>query len=207
VINLLSGGGFAFAVTQKLPTAFFGLLTSPSAGNHPQRAIDIGVPWACDNDCFVRYDPIAIHEMLVRYKGLKGCVFMNAPDVIQSHSGTLKRFHVWERIIHGMGFPVSFTLHNGCTVDTVPWDKCDALFIGGNNAFKYSAAVPKIVAEAVRRGMWVHHGRVNSRERIIYSRNMGCASFDGTGFSVYPPKILALLPYHTGHRQPSLLPF
>jgi hypothetical protein len=130
---------------------------------------------------------------------------MNAPDMVQNHAKTLKRFKIWERIIHGLGFPVAFTIQNGCNVWDVPWDKCEAIFIGGNNLYKYSPAVRQIVQEANRRGKWVHNGRVNTPERIIYSRNIGCTSFDGTGYSIYPPKIDQMWQYHTQAKQPFLM--
>lgn len=205
MINLLSGGGFSYAIKHNLNHNFFGLLCSPSSGNSPLHAIERNLHWACDNDCFLNYNPMAIYNMLKKYQGLKGCVFINAPDVVRNHKATLRRFVVWERIIHGLGFPIAFTLQNGCTVRDVPFDKCEALFIGGNNHYKYSSEVREIVVEANKRGLWIHNGRVNTPERIKYSRVIGCTSFDGTGYSVYPPKIMEMWPYHTGDFQPFLM--
>ncbi len=205
MINMLSGGGFTYAIKNNLNPAHIGLLTSPSSANSPQHAIDSNLPWACDNDCFLRYDPMSIYNMLKKYQGLKGCVFMNAPDVVRNHKATLKRFGVWEHLIHNLGFPVAFTLQNDCAIQDVPWDKCEAVFIGGNNLYKYSLAVRQIVQEANKRGKWIHNGRVNTPERIIYSRNIGCTSFDGTGYSIYPPKIKDMWAFHTGDYQPFLL--
>lgn len=205
MINLLSGGGFTYAVKNNLDRTYFGLLTSPSSANSPKHAIDRNLPWACDNDCFFSYNPMAIYGMLQKYKGLSGCVFINAPDVVQNHAATLKRFHIWERIIHNMGYPVAFTIQNGCTVKDVPWSKCEAIFIGGDNRFKYSPEVRSIVLEAAQRRLWIHNGRVNTPERIKYSRVIGCTSFDGTGYSVYPPKILQMWEYHAGNYQPFLM--
>ena len=135
---------------------------------------------------------------------MKGCVFVNAPDVVRDHKATLKRFKVWERMIHNMGFPVAFTLQNGCTVGGVPWKQCEALFIGGDTQFKYTKEVREIIKEALRRGMWVHNGRVNTPERIKYSRVIGCTSFDGTGYSIYPPKVKQMWAFHAGDYQPFL---
>jgi hypothetical protein len=205
MINLLSGGAFTEAINRGFNPVYFGLLTSPSSRNSPQHAIERGLPWACDNDCFLTYNPMSIYNMLKKYQGLKGCVFMNAPDVVMNHKATLKRFVIWERLIHGLGFPVAFTLQNGCTVRDVPWNKCEALFIGGDTQFKYTKEVREIVKEANRRKMWIHNGRVNTPERVIYSRNIGCSSFDGTGYSIYPPKIKQIWQIHTGDYQPFLL--
>lgn len=203
--NLLSGGAFKYAIDHNLDTRYFGLLTSPSSANNPQHAINCDLLWACDNDCFLNYDRDAICKMLKKYQGLRNCIFVNAPDVVRNHRATLRRFKIWERIIHDLGYPVAFTIQNGCTVDLVPWNRCDAIFIGGDNLYKYSSTVREIVKEANSRNLWIHNGRVNTKERIIYSRNIGCTSFDGTGYSVYPPKIKEMWEYHTGAIQPFLL--
>jgi hypothetical protein len=202
VINLLSGGGFTYAVKNNLDRAFFGLLTSPRRGGSPQLAIDLNLPWACDNDCFINYDRDAICKMLKKYQRLPGCVFINAPDVVRNHRYTLRRFKVWEQIIHGLGFPVAFTVQNGCTVDLVPWGECEAIFIGGDNQYKYSLAVREIVAEANRLGMWIHNGRVNTPYRIRYSRAIGCTSFDGTSYSINHSIIHKMWKFHTGEVDP-----
>jgi hypothetical protein len=47
-------------------------------------------------------------------------------------------------------------------------------------AWKLGEACRVIVAEAKRRGVWVHMGRVNSLKRMRYAESIGCDSADGT---------------------------
>lgn len=112
-------------------------------------------------------------------------------------------FWIWREIIHAYGYPVAFTLQNGVTINTVPFDYCEALFIGGDNRFKYSDEVRAIVAEAKRRGLWVHGGRVNTPGRITWYQSIGVDTFDGTGFGIDPSKIDDCQAYYTGETQMS----
>lgn len=198
--NLISGGSMT-RVTEAMPPSLFkqygGILAKPTRGNHPMRAVELGASWAADNDCFVRYDPVAILRMLDRFRDIPNCLFVNAPDVVRNHKSTLTMFWYWQPIISAYGYPVAFTLQNGVSLDAVPFDYCDALFIGGDTDFKFSLLVRSIVAEAKRRGKWVHNGRVNSIQRIIYSRVIGCDSFDGTGYAKWARHIKNHLPYHS----------
>lgn len=194
MINLVAG---SVAKAWEHKKEYVGFFTSPRQRNHPRQAVERGMTWAADNDCFVTYDPSAILRMLERYRGVPNCLFVNAPDVVRNHTATLFMFWIWQPILTAYGYPVAFTLQNGVTLESIPWDYTQALFIGGDNEFKYSLTVRLIVAEANRRGKWVHNGRVNSITRIIYSRGIGCDSFDGTGYVIEPDKIRQHLDYHS----------
>jgi hypothetical protein len=202
MINLIGGSIARKWESQKQNIGF---LTSPRQNNHPKQAYERGMLWGMDNDCFVSYDAAAILKSLDKWRGIPGCVFANAPDVVRQHEPTLTMFWYWQPIIAAFGYPVAFTLQNGVTLDSVPFDYCDALFIGGDNEFKFSPLVRSIVAEAKKRGKWVHNGRVNSAVRIVYSRAIGCDSFDGTGYLIEPDKIRQHLPYHSGSMYQRLL--
>jgi hypothetical protein len=117
------------------------------------------------------------------------CLWFNAPDVVQNGRATLANFWYWREIIHAFGFPVAFTLQNGMENQRIPWGMFEALFIGGSTRFKYTDYVRGVVQEANKRGVWVHNGRVNTPERIIYSRQIGCNSFDGTNYTINPSMI------------------
>lgn len=192
MINLLSGATIAM-----LNRPNVGRLCGPFAGNHPRHAIERGLNWAADNGCWTEYNPAAILRMLEKYRGLPNCLWINAPDVVGNHKATLFMFWIWQPIIRAYGFPVAFTLQNGVTLDEVPFDYCDALFIGGDNQFKYSSLVREIVSEAKRRGKWVHGGRVNTPGRITYYKSIGVDTFDGTGFAMFPQNIIQCEPYYT----------
>lgn len=170
-----------------------GLLASPMSGNNARVAAALEMPWALDNYCFVRYDPVGIVRMLRRFRGVPGCKFAVVPDVVCDHDATLLLFRSWLGTYQRLGYPIAFVLQNGVSIEVVPWGSIDTVFIGGNTEFKFSQVVRDIVAEAKRRDKWVHMGRVNSIVRIQYAKSIGCDSFDGTGFSIAPRKRITQL--------------
>ena len=61
-------------------------------------------------------------------------------------------------------------------------------FIGGSVAWKMSKHAKGLVAEAKRRGKYVHMGKVNGNRRYRHAEAIGCDSVDGT-YLVYGPDI------------------
>lgn len=174
-----------------------GMLTSPRNRKNPHGAIDLGAKWAADNDCFIEFNPRRIIEWLQQNQAIAPtCLWFNTPDVVRNASATLFNFWIWQPIINAFGFKVAFTLQNGMEQNQIPWDYCAAVFIGGDNAFKYSEYVRGIAAETIQRGLWLHMGRVNSVQRIIYSKSIGCHSFDGTNYTRYPFEVADHLRLH-----------
>lgn len=161
-----------------------GQITSPHSMN---RVNDLGLPWIMDNGCYKPgYDPDAIQKMLVRNQGLAGCKFGVVPDVVCDHTATLALFNQWSEVYQGFGYPLAFVLQNGITSpDEVPWNSIAAVFIGGDDRFHFSSLVRQIVNEAKKRCKWVHMGRVNTLNRIVYANSIGCDSTDGTGFALF----------------------
>jgi hypothetical protein len=118
--------------------------------------------------------------------------FVVAPDVVADHTRTLELFHWWEPRIRALGLPVAFVAQNGleACLDTIPWDRMDTLFIGGDTAWKEGdlgqmewaqqqglppvgeighpgyAAWLRMWEEAEARNIPVHMGRVNSLQRM-----------------------------------------
>lgn len=170
-----------------------GLLTSPYSGFRPETALEYGARWAADNGCFLRYDPARILSMLRRYQSVSGCLWIVVPDVVRDAGETLRLYHQWRDVYRLYGYPLAFVAQNGIEQYQLEWD-FECLFIGGDDAFKYSDTVRHFVAEAKRRGKWVHNGRVNTPERILYSRAIGCDSFDGTHFTRVPADVARYLP-------------
>jgi hypothetical protein len=184
VINLIQGHApRTFAGHDGDVTVCGALYTPRGGGHHMQKAVDLGMKWALDNGCFKYYIPDEIIGMMAKFRDVSGCLFMVVPDAVGSHDETLLMFQAWLGTVQSFGYPVAFVLQNGAGVDNVPYDSCDALFIGGNNEFKYSDICRQIVQEGKRRGKWIHSGRVNSITRIRYMKSIGCDSFDGTGYT------------------------
>lgn len=177
---------------------YCGLLTGPFSGFHPQTALDTGSTWAADNGCYLPgYNPDRILSMLRRYSGIPGCKFVVVPDVVRDAAATLQMFSSWLGTYQRYGFPCALALQNGIEHHRIPWDSIACVFIGGDNLFKYSDTVRGIVTEAKQRGKWVHNGRVNTPERILYSNGIGCDSFDGTHFTNETNDVAKFLPLHT----------
>jgi hypothetical protein len=118
------------------------------------------------------------------------CLFAVAPDVVGDAAATLRRSERMLDWIRYAGFPVALAAQNGLERLEVPWDAFDALFIGGDTAWKLGAAARSLAAEAKRRGKWVHMGRVNSQRRMEYAAAIGCDSADGTYIAFGPERNL-----------------
>jgi hypothetical protein len=67
-----------------------------------------------------------------------------------------------------------------------------AVFVGGSTNWKEGPLVLPFIAEEKRQGKWVHVGRVNSLRRIKRFAELGADSFDGSGFSAWGDKRIAL---------------
>jgi hypothetical protein len=181
-----------------------GILLTPDAGNAVPRH---GAIFAADNSAFSNWSPARFCTMLGRIAGKPGCKFVAAPDIVADARATAERFRVWQPVLQELGLPVALVLQNGQEHIGVPWDRIDAVFVGGDNAFKMGRAAASIVREAKARGLWCHMGRVNTRQRFRYAYELGCDSVDGSGFSRFPDtKIpMALRWLEELDRQPSLL--
>lgn len=173
-----------------------GLLIAPTSWRSREVVAQAPV-WAMDNSAFTSFDADKFRRQLDAMQGLLNCLFAVVPDVIQDHNRTLERYHTWHAEIRDRGYPRAFVLQNGVTLDTVPFDDCEAVFIGGSTHFKYTALIREIAAVAIQRGKWVHNGRVNSGRRIRYSLSIGCNSFDGTTYAICPGDIIRHIPYQT----------
>jgi hypothetical protein len=62
--------------------------------------------------------------------------------------------------------------------------------IGGTTSWKLGPAAAALAAQARRRGLWVHMGRVNSLRRLRYAAAIGCQSVDGTFLAFGPDRNL-----------------
>jgi hypothetical protein len=150
-----------------------------------------GVIWCADNGCFGKGYPgdekwlawLAKHA-----HDAERCLFATAPDVVGDAVATLERSRPFLPMIRAMGYPAALVAQDGLEDLEIPWEEFDALFIGGSTDWKLGPAVREIVAEAKRRGMYVHMGRVNSKKRFDYAESIGCDSVDGT-FLVFGPDI------------------
>lgn len=140
-----------------------------------------GTVWCADNGCYGKdFNEQAWWRWLERNAtGATDCRFATAPDVVGDHHKTLERSRPWLPKIRALGYPAAFVAQDGATIDNLPWDEFDAIFIGGTNEFKLGQQAIDIAIEAKRRGKWVHVGRVNSRRRYLRFSSIA-DSADGT---------------------------
>lgn len=154
-----------------------------------------GVAWAADNNAFVGFNEVQFRSMLVRIvrgvrcEGWPAPAFVTQPDVVASHTETMKLFGYWNRVMCLPEINRAFVLQDGAELlgwRAVPWDYCEALFIGGSTEFKLGTFAAEMAHRARLMGKWVHMGRVNSVRRALYAQRIGCHSIDGSGLNRFP---------------------
>lgn len=142
------------------------------------------LPWAMDNGAFARFEERAFLSLLKREEEHKAtCLFVVAPDVVGSARRTLEVFRGWRsRLAH---WPLALAAQDGQEDLEIPWDDLSAIFIGGSDAFKLSAAAAQVIKAAKALGKHAHVGRVNTPDRFAHFEEIGADSIDGTGLSLY----------------------
>ncbi|HWT25850.1 MAG TPA: hypothetical protein VN213_20260 [Solirubrobacteraceae bacterium] len=180
MIALVSGA--SRTLSRYADTGAFGRLIVPGAGNKPEGPPTL--PWAADNGAFTGFNPGAFLRMLERVAPHReSCLFVACPDVVGDAAQTDELYRTWEPVIRRYGLPVAYVAQNGCR--GIP-EGADALFIGGNDAFKEGPDAAALIRDARRRGLWVHVGRVNTLRRYRRFQAMGVDSVDGTSLSRWP---------------------
>ena len=133
----------------------FGWLKTPANGNSVKAIIAAGVPWACDNDCFIALKREKYVRMLRAVAGQRGLLWVTAPDVVADADATLARFRVWRPALDYYTLPIAFVAQDGQERRPVPWDAIRCLFIGGSTAWKEGPHAAQLIHEAHARGKWV----------------------------------------------------
>jgi hypothetical protein len=199
VILLVNGA--TKTMRRLLPHPNLGLLRTPGCGN---RLVE-GVLWAIDNGAYNGFKEVPFYKLLDRLPVNKDCLFVVAPDVVGDAKATQDLYGKWQPIIQERGYPVAFVLQDGQRSEHVPWEKCQAVFVGGSTEYKLSRDAVRLIREAKERGKWVHMGRVNTMRRVRFAITAGVDSIDGSQFSwfseTYIPKFLAMLSCQQGELQ------
>lgn len=159
-----------------------GVLCSPRRVYSAREGIETW-NWAADNDAYSDWNPDLYRRMLEVIWGMKGCLFVTAPDVVGDAERTLELFEEWYDDLSAVLQPLALVAQDGLTNEQVPWASIDALFVGGSDEFKMGEEAAALVAEARLRGKWVHMGRVNTQRRMRYAKALRCDSIDGTSLS------------------------
>jgi len=192
-----------------------GQMVTPYAGN----ARVPGALWALDNGCFstagwtpdrwlatldkLSEGPIQTEADALANGWWQPCLFAVVPDVVGDAAATDSMWVRWFRAVIRNGFRPAYVAQDGAGPGCLP-PAATALFIGGSTEWKLGVEARRIVAEAHRRGMWVHMGRVNSERRLRYASDIGCHSVDGTFLAFGPDINLPRLQSWLNPAQPSL---
>lgn len=201
---------FATASTDRVRDAmradYLGQIITQVSGNQ----LEPWVEWCADNGIYSNAYPgdAGYLRWLGQHADYRSrCRFAVAPDVVADHGATLERSWPMLKPIRRVVGRVALCAQNGATPDDLPWGHFDAVFLAGIAEcvrcnfvrpvadqemrccpgchrelaeWKEGAVAAAITAEAKRRGVWVHMGRVNSERRIKRAIEMGCDSADGT---------------------------
>jgi hypothetical protein len=179
-------------VRNAMAAGLLGQIATPAAGNRVLADVD----WIGDNAVFGgRYpgDDAYLGWLADRAHLADSCRFVVAPDVVADAVATLALSAPMLPRIRALGYRAALVAQDGLEDLAVPWNDFDCLFIGGSTEWKLGPAARRLVAEARRRGKWVHMGRVNSRQRLLYAAGIGCDSVDGTYLAFGPDRNLPTL--------------
>jgi hypothetical protein len=164
-----------------------------------------GWKWAADNDAFSAWNADRYRRMLDGIWGTPGCLFVTAPDIVGDARRTLESFEEWYDELNATLLPLALVAQDGLVSEHVPWQRIDALFVGGTSEFKMGEQARALVAEARLREKWVHMGRVNGHQRLRYAKAIGCNSIDGTSFSWFKDHYLTKFLNHAAGPTQGLL--
>jgi hypothetical protein len=162
-----------------------GRLATPDEYSGLTQTVARDVVWAADNGCYNQFDPAGYTRMLDTIQPhADTCLFVTIPDTVGDATATAHQFETWWPATTRRGLPTALVAQDGLEHHTAwldqTWPRLNALFIGGTTTWKLGEHARALIAEARRRHLWVHMGRVNTARRIAYAREIGCHSFDGT---------------------------
>ena len=170
----------------RFPSRHLGRLVQPRNDSRSRDSAAEGYLWAADNDAFNNFQPKMYTNMLNNLEGTAGCLFVTIPDVVGDAAATTEMFWEWLPELRSRKLPVAYVAQDGLEpFDGPPWDEIDALFIGGSTEYKLGGAARIAIREGLKRGKWIHMGRVNSLKRMTYAYNQGCHSIDGTKVAMF----------------------
>ena len=149
--------------------------------------------YGLDNGCFSKFDKKTWRRLVSEAKGqdlTSQPKFVCSPDIVGDARRTLELFDQFYDEISPL--PVCLVLQDGIGDFNIDWNRVDAVFVGGSDAFKVSNEAFNACKAAKMLGKWVHVGRVNTAQRV--SNWMGLAdSIDGSGISKYDYMLEAVL--------------
>ncbi len=185
MILLVSGA--TATVRRYADSPYLGHLLTPANGNSITTLLGTGLPIACDNAAFTRFDAAAYRSMLREVAPYRDAIlWVTAPDVVADARATLLRLRLWLPTLRYYGLRVALVAQDGQELMPVPWAEIDCLFIGGSTKWKESRHAMRLIQLAKHYGKQVHLGRVNSERREDTLIPFGADSMDGGKYSMFP---------------------
>lgn len=166
-----------------------------------------GGVYAMDNAAFTGFNKLRFQSLLKRNEDTKEtCLFATCPDIVGNMRRTLEVWRHRDRFSAG-GFSLSLVLQNGAEDLDIPWSDTPAIFIGGADPWKESAACKDLITTAKIFGLHVHCGRVNQIKRFEYMSSLGVDTCDGSGVAQYGHnQLLKIVEKYNGRQQATLFP-
>lgn len=146
-----------------------------------------GLKWVLDNGAFSDFQETRWLHMALDAIHDPDCQWLTMPDVVGDHHATLNLFHKYKKQLESLsGFDISdkcaFVIQDGCSRSAIPHAEISTVFLGGSTKFKLSRDAWIVLEDAKKRGKWVHVGRVNTSNRIMYFHGLA-DSIDGSGIA------------------------
>jgi hypothetical protein len=152
-----------------------------------------GQVYGLDNGCFSKFEKKKWRRLVCEAKEqelISQPKFVCSPDIVGDARRTLELFDQFYDEISPL--KVCLVLQDGIGNFNIDWNRVDAVFVGGSDAFKVSSEAFNACKAAKMLDKWVHVGRVNTAQRV--SNWMGLAdSIDGSGISKYDYMLEAVL--------------
>jgi hypothetical protein len=148
-----------------------------------------GMKWVLDNGAFTDFHETRWLHMALDAIHDSNCQWLTMPDVVGDHHSTLQLFKKYKSQLESLsGLEISdkcaFVIQDGCSRASIPFAEISTVFLGGTTKFKLSRDAWIILEEAKKRGKWVHVGRVNTSNRIMYFHGIA-DSIDGSGIAKF----------------------
>jgi hypothetical protein len=148
-----------------------------------------GQVYGLDNGCFSKFNKKTWRRLVAEAKD-NPPVFVCAPDIVGDARRTLELFDQFYDEIYPL--PIALVLQDGIGNFDIDWNRVNAVFVGGSDAFKVSDEAINACKVAKMLDKWVHVGRVNTASRV--ANWIGLAdSIDGSGISKYDHMLEAVL--------------
>ena len=156
-----------------------------------------GVPYGLDNGCFSKFDEKTWLRLVDEARKSSADVkFVTLPDIVGDAARTLDLFDAYQNKADGL--PKALVLQDGIGRHRIDWDRLDAVFVGGSDAFKISPEAINCARAAKMLGKWIHVGRVNTIGRLKNWMEYA-DSIDGSGICKYDEMLDAMMDFIKGN--------